>query len=80
MYRKEMKDFVISARRQKTEMKWLAGCFCAAFLLNVLSIVIYKTSWSEIFSQLLWVFIIFLILYVATCALRIICYVIRRLF
>jgi hypothetical protein len=75
-----MKDLVISAKRQKTEVKWLAGCFCTAFLLNILSIIIYKTSWSEIFSQLLWIFIIFLILYAATCVLRIICYVVRRLF
>ncbi|MDR1523775.1 MAG: hypothetical protein LBS79_00770 [Tannerella sp.] len=75
-----MKDLIISVKRQKTELKWLAGCFCMAFLLNILSIIIYKTSWSEIYSQFLWIFIIFSILYAATCALRIICYVIRRWF
>jgi hypothetical protein len=75
-----MKDLIISVKRQKAELKWLAGCFCTAFLLNILSVVIYKTSWSEIFSQLLWVFIIFLILYAITCALRITYYLIRRLF
>jgi hypothetical protein len=75
-----MKDLVISVKRQKAELRWLAGCFCLAFLLNILSVVIYKTSWSEIFSQLLWVFIIFLILYAVVCALRIAYYFIRRLF
>ncbi|MDR1380835.1 MAG: hypothetical protein LBJ47_05075 [Tannerella sp.] len=74
-----MKDLNISAKRQKAELKWIAGCFGAAFLLNVISIIAYKTSWSEVFTQLLWVLIITFALYAATIGLRIILHIVRRL-
>jgi hypothetical protein len=75
-----MRDLNISTRRQKTELKWLAGCFCIAFLLNITSIIIYKTSWSEVVTQLLWVFIITLVVYVITIIIRVTVYILRRLF
>jgi hypothetical protein len=75
-----MKDLHISVKRQKSELKWLAGCFCTAFLLNVLSILIYKTLWSEVFTQLLWVSIITCVLYAVSVFLRFIFYLVKRLF
>jgi NADH:ubiquinone oxidoreductase subunit K len=75
-----MKDLHISIRRQKAELKWLAGCFGVAFLLNILSIIVYKTSWSEVFTQLLWVLVITFVLYAVTVGLRVILYIVRRLF
>ncbi|HCC52760.1 MAG TPA: hypothetical protein DEQ30_12490 [Porphyromonadaceae bacterium] len=75
-----MKDIHISAGRQKSELKWLAGCFCVAFLLNILSIIIYKTLWSEIFTQFLWVLIITCVLYAVSVFLRFGFYLIKRLF
>jgi hypothetical protein len=75
-----MKDLHISARRQKSELKWLAGCFCVAFLLNILSILIYETSWSEIFTQLLWVLIITCFLYAVSVFLRLIISFVKKLF
>jgi hypothetical protein len=75
-----MRDFNISAGQQKAEIKWLAGCFCIAFMLNIAAIIIYNTSWSEVFTQFLWVFIITFVLYAVTIVLRIILYLLRRLF
>jgi hypothetical protein len=75
-----MKDLHISVKRQKSELKWLAGCFCIAFFLNILSIIIYKTSWSEIITQLLWVLIITGVIYAASAFLRLGFYFIKRLF
>ncbi|MDR1814514.1 MAG: hypothetical protein LBR18_06660 [Tannerella sp.] len=67
-----MKDITITAARQKTELKWIAGCFVAAILLNVAAIIAYKTPWSELFSQILWVLVITIILYALSAAIRII--------
>jgi hypothetical protein len=75
-----MKDLHISAKRQKSELKWLAGCFSVAFLLNILSIIMYKTLWSEIFTQLLWVLIITCALYAVSVFLRLTFYFIKKLF
>lgn len=75
-----MKDLHISTGRQKSELKWIVGCFSVAFLLNILSIIIYETSWSEIFSQFLWVLIITCALYAASVILRLMVYLLRRLF
>jgi uncharacterized membrane protein (DUF485 family) len=67
-----MNDINITVKRQKTELKWLLGCFCMAFLLNFAAIVIYRTSWTELYSQIFWVLIITLGLYAVTLLLRII--------
>lgn len=75
-----MKDLNISAKRQKFELKCLAVCFCTAFLINILAILIYKTSWSEVFTQLLWVLIITCVLYAGSVVLRVLYFLIRRLF
>jgi hypothetical protein len=75
-----MKDLYISAKRQKSELKWSAACFCIAFLLNVISIIIYRTLWSEIYTQLLWVFIIACGIYAVSVFLRLVFYLIKKLF
>ena len=75
-----MKDITISSKRQKTELIWLAASFCAAILLNVFSIILYKTNWSEIYTQLLWVLIATCALYAVSVGIRIAIYLIKRLF
>ncbi|MDR2385290.1 MAG: hypothetical protein LBD80_06490 [Tannerella sp.] len=67
-----MKNINITTKRQKTELMWLLGCFCLAFLLNLAAIIIYKTSWTELYSQIFWVLIIAFGLYAVTLPLRII--------
>jgi uncharacterized membrane protein len=58
-----MKDIVFTSKRIKKEAYILLGCFAFAFILNILSIFIYKTQWFEIFTQIGYVVIITIILY-----------------
>lgn len=58
-----MKDIVFTTERQKKELRIFGVCFAIGFLMNVISIIIYKTSWIEIFSQLGYVFAIAIVLY-----------------
>jgi uncharacterized membrane protein (DUF485 family) len=67
-----MRDINISAKQQKIELRWLLGCFCFAFLLNFTAILLYETSWTELYSQIFWILIITFGLYFATFLLRII--------
>lgn len=55
---------------------WLI-IFGLSFLLNVISILIYKTSWTELYSQLGFVFMISCALYVFIVAVRLIVFFIR---
>jgi uncharacterized membrane protein (DUF485 family) len=73
-----MKDIHISAKRQKTELYWLLGCFCLAFLLNFTAIITYKTSWTELYSQIFWMLLITFGLYFAILLIRIIYDLIMR--
>ena len=75
-----MNDILLTAKRQKQEMKWFAACFCAAILINVFAIIIYKTLWSELFTQFLWVILITCFLYAVSVGIRIAFYLIKRLF
>ncbi len=75
-----MKDLHISAKRQKNELKWLVTCFFIAILINVFSIIMYETPWSEVFTQFLWVLVIACVLYALSIALRVAIYLIKRLF
>jgi len=75
-----MKDIQIPVKLQKNELKWLAGCFCVAFMTNILSIIIYQTPWSEIFSQFLWVLIITGVFYAVSVIPRVLFCLIKRYF
>ena len=75
-----MKDICIPAKLQKSEIKWLAISFCMAFLINIVSIIVYDTSWSEVYTQILWVFILMAALYAVSVVLRVLLYMIKRLF
>lgn len=75
-----MKDIVISEKRQKGEIVLFCICLLAAILLNVCSIIIYKTEWSELWTQGLWVLVIGCGLYGLTIVLRLMIWGIRKLF
>jgi hypothetical protein len=59
-----MKDITISGKRIRTELKWLMGCFVAAFIFNVYAIIRYHTSWTEFFMSLHVVVILALVFYI----------------
>ncbi|MGD0731049.1 MAG: hypothetical protein ABR956_07280 [Terracidiphilus sp.] len=47
-----MKDIVISARQIIRELLIFAGCFLAALVVNVYSIVHFNTEWKELITTL----------------------------
>jgi hypothetical protein len=65
-----MKDILITAKRQKQELRWLCLGLSAAFILNVLAILIYRTEWKELWTQLLWVICLGMGLYLLSVVLR----------
>ena len=73
-----MKDIIITSKRIKKELYILLGCFIVAFAVNLIAIIIYKTSWVEILSQIGYVLVITLFLYVLLAALRFAFKIIRK--
>ena len=65
-----MKDIVFTKERQKKELLIFGVCFAIGFLMNLLSIIIYKTPWHEIFTQLGYVFVIAITLYILLSVVR----------
>jgi hypothetical protein len=74
-----MKDILISSKRQKTELIIIIVCFIAAFIMNVVSIIVYKTEWSELWTQILWMLVITCGFYALTIIVRILIWLVRRL-
>ncbi len=75
-----MKDSVITAKRKKTELLTLLLCFILANLLNLYAIIAYGTRFSELFTQLGYVLLFTIALYVLWTVLRIVFYLIKPLF
>lgn len=77
-----MKDIqlIISAKQQKKEVFIFLICFAIAFVLNIISIIIYNTDWAELFTQLLWVLCLGALFYGITVFFRLIYWGIRCLF
>ena len=65
-----MKDIVFTKERQKKELLIFGVCFAIGFLMNLISIIIYKTPWYEVFYQLGYVFVIALVLYILLSIVR----------
>lgn len=75
-----MKDIVFTPKRQKKELSIFAVCFVIAFLMNFISIIIYKTPWIEIISQIGYVFVIAVVLYLILAFFRSFIRLIRKVF
>ena len=73
-----MKDTVITAKRKKTELLTFLVCFGLAFLLNVGCIIYYKTPFYEMFTQIGFMLVFALGLYLIWTALRLIIWLFRR--
>lgn len=67
-----MKDIVFTKRRQKKELFIFGACFAVGFLMNLISIIVFKTPWHEIFTQLGYVFAIAIALYLIIAIVRLI--------
>ena len=65
-----MKDTIITAKTKKRELTFLLISLIAAIVLNITGIIIYNTSWTEIFSQLHVVIILAVIIYLILWIIR----------
>lgn len=72
-----MKDTLITARRKKTEIITALVCFALAFLLNIVCIIVYKTPFKEVFTQIGYIVVISVTLYVIWTAIRLLVWLIR---
>jgi hypothetical protein len=74
-----MRDIVISSKRIRTELFTLLICCIVANLFNLYAIISYNTPFVELLTQLGYVFIFSLVLYIVWSLLRIVFYAIKKL-
>lgn len=74
-----MQDIIITSKRIKKETYILSACFAIAFLINIVSIIAFKTPWYEVFTQIGYVIVIAIVLYLIVVFLRLISVGIIRL-
>ncbi|MDZ7264201.1 MAG: hypothetical protein ONB16_06420 [candidate division KSB1 bacterium] len=72
-----MKDIVITRNRIKKEVFSLAVMFLIALCLNIFAIIAYDTNWSELITELPFVVVIALVLYLCYTMVRIIIVLIK---
>lgn len=75
-----MKDIVIKAADIRRELYIILACFVVALLVNVGAIIGYDRPWSEMFSQIGYVVFITAGIYALLAAVRILIYLICKLF
>lgn len=67
-----MKDIIIPGKVIRKELVILMVSMVAAVLLNVFSIIKYKTAWAELFSQLHVVFAVGIVIYLLVVIFRLV--------
>lgn len=75
-----MKDIVITSQMIKRERNIYLLCFLLSFAINMIAIVVYDRPWTEMFSQLGYVFVISIFIYIILWIPRLIFIWICRLF
>lgn len=58
-----MKDIIITSQIIKRERNIYLICFLLSFIINIIAVIVYTRPWTEIFTQLGYVFIISVSLY-----------------
>ena len=74
-----MKDTVISAAVKRRELKIWLVCFVVANIVNWAAIIKFDTPWYEVFTQIGYVVVSSLVLYVLLLLVRIAYRILRRL-
>jgi len=72
-------DTLIPARVKRREALILLVCFVLALVLNIAGILIYDTSWKELFTQLPVVLAITAVVYLVTAIARLIAALIGKI-
>jgi len=75
-----MKDITISSRRIKKELTLLLACFVIASLINIAAIIIYNTPWLEVFTQIGYVLLLTILLYLILFSFRLIMRSLKEIF
>ncbi len=75
-----MRDTVITAKAKKRELKYFGISFVIAYLLNILSIIIYHTAWKELYTQLWTVVELSVVIYFLIVVIRLIVIGVAKLF
>ena len=75
-----MKDIVIKSGTVKRELFVFLVCFVFAFLMNAYAINSFGTAWRELFTQLGYVIVIAVVVYLLLAIVRTIICLIVRLF
>lgn len=66
-----MKELILSSKQLKKEGIYFGSVFLVAFLLNVISIIRFDTNWTELYSQLGYVLLIAIFLYLIIIIVRV---------
>lgn len=75
-----MKDIVITSKTIKREILVYLGCFIFAFCLNLGAIIHYKHPAVELFTQIGYVVVISIVVFILVCALRVLLFLLKSLF
>lgn len=73
-----MKDIVIKAKDIRREAYVFLACFVMAFIFNITAITIYDRPWSELYSQIGYVFFITVGFYIVLTIIRAVLFIIIR--
>lgn len=74
-----MKDRVFTVKRQIKELRILLLCLVFTFLLNIVAVIIYKTPWIEILTEIGYVVSVAIILYLIILLIRLIIFSVKAL-
>ena len=74
-----MKDTIITVERKKVEIRTFGICFLLANLVNIYAIVAYATSIKEIVTQIGYVFLLAVVLYLLRSILLIVYILIKKI-
>jgi len=73
-----VKDIVITARRQKTEICFLIASFVVANIMNIWAILTYGSPIKEIITSIFYVIVFTIVLYAFSVIIRLVYYGIVR--
>ena len=74
-----MQVIVITSKQLRREAWILLGCFLAACAVNAGAILAYDRPWSELFTQIGYVIVLALALWILLLALRLLVFLLRAL-
>jgi hypothetical protein len=72
------RDTVITGKRKKQELIIYALCFAAAFIFNIVGIIIYQTPAIELLTQLHVVFLLSWVFYFLVAVFRLLVWVVKK--